>query len=172
MGTIISSAPPAKILSIFNPDDFSAVTGTTVETITGSVLIPANTTTNSYNSVGVAELTARILKTGILGGTTLRVHTNTVDNLTGAILLATAGGALAADLFHQISRTLFIAKSPIDTKVALRSAQIYSDDSRFTTVESANAIDWSVDQYIILTVQNANAADSTIGSGILFKIYK
>ena len=169
MGTIISSAPPAKILSIFNPDDFEAVTGTTVETMTGTLLIPANSVDVYFSC---AELTARILKTGILGATALRVYTNTNDHLTGAILLATGGGALAADLFQQISRTLFIGKSPTNTKVALRSAQIYSDDSRFTTDETANAIDWSVDQYIILTVQNADAADSTIGSGILFKIYK
>ena len=169
MATGITVKPAAKILSIFNPDDFEAVTGTTVETVTGTLLIPANSV--DVNS-SCAELTARILKTGILGATTLRVYTNTNDHLTGAILLATGGAALAADIFQQISRTLFIGKSPTNTKVAPRSSQIYSDDARFSANETANAIDWPVDQYIILTVQNADAADSTIGSGILFKIYK
>ena len=168
MGTIISSAP-AKILSIFNPDDFEAVTGTTVETITGILLIPAKSVAINYSC---AELTARILKTGILGTTTLRVYTNTNNVLSGAVLLGTYVGS-SNDIFVQLSRTLFIGKSPELTKVFSPSATAFpSDDTRFTAAEVNQAVNWDDDQYIILTVSNANAADSTIGSGILFKIYK
>lgn len=168
MGTIISSAPPAKILSIFKSDDFEAVTSTTSEAKTGSVLIPANTINNPR---GVAELTARAIKTGVVGIATLRVYVNTTDNLTGAILLATGAVATGADLFQQLDRTMFIAKSPTYTKVASTTFGLYSDNNR-ATAESTVVVDWAVDQYIILAVQNTSTLDTSTGSGIIFKIYK
>lgn len=168
MGTIISSAPPAKILSIFNPDDFEAVTGTTVETITGTLLIPANSV--DVNS-SCAELTARAIKTGVVGIATLRVYVNTGDSLSGATLLATGAVATGAELYQQLERTMFIAKGPTYTKVASTTFGLYNDNGR-ATAESTVVVDWSEDQYIILAIQNASALDTSTGSGILFKIYK
>ena len=169
MGTIISSTPPAKILSIFKVDGFTAITGTTANTLTGSVLIPANTTTT--DGMGVAELTARAIKTGVAGIATLRVYANTTDNLTGAILLATGAVATGADLYQQLERTMFIAKAPIYTKVASTTFDLYSDNNK-ATAESTVVVDWSQNQFIILAIQNASALDTSTGSGIIFKIYK
>jgi hypothetical protein len=169
MGTIISSTPPAKILSIFKPDGFEAVTGTTANTLTGSVLIPANSVAVNFSC---AELTVRAIKTGVVGIATLRVYVNTTDSLSGATLLATGGAPGATDLYQQLDRTMFIGKSPTNTKVAPSTSALFSDNARSTAAESNVVIDWAVDQYIILAIQNASTLDTSTGSGIIFKIYK
>ena len=168
MGTIISSTPPAKILSIFKINGFTAITGVTTNELTGSILVPANTIAGARTT---AELTARAIKTGVAGITTLRVYVNTTDSLSGATLLATGAVATAADLFQQLERTMFIGKSPINTKVLSTTTGLYSDNDRSTS-ESSIAIDWSVPQYIILAVQNASTLDTSIGTGLILKIYK
>lgn len=170
MGTVISSSTPTKIKTFFKTNSFTAVTGSTADTLTGSVLIPANTVSIDLPGT-IAEVTARAIKTGVAGLTTLRIYINTADSLSGATLLATGGLATATDLFQQVSRTLFIGKGPVNVKTALTSAQLYSDDTRTTTAESNVVVDWTSPQYIILAVQNAAAGDSTIGSGIFVKIY-
>ena len=171
MATGITIAPPAKILSIFNPDDFGEVTGTTVETVTGSVLIPANTIIATGT---VVEITARAIKTGVAGTLAVRIYANTMDSLVGreVVLLGTFAGS-ATDIFVQLSRTLFIGKSPTDTKVFSPSAGAFpSDDTKSTAAEVNEAVDWGSDQYIILSIQNAAAGDSSVGSGIMVKTYK
>ena len=173
MGTIISSAPPAKILSIFNLDNFGAITGSTANTLTGSVLIPANTIIELPSPGGmIAELTARAIKTGVIGFALLRIYVNTTSSLSGATLLATGGVPGATDLYQQLDRTMFIGESPTNTKVAPSTFSLFSDNARSIGAESNVVIDWSVDQYIILAIQNVSALDTSTGSGIIFKIYK
>ena len=169
MATGITIAPPAKILSIFNPDDFGEVTGTTVETVTGSVLIPANTIIATGT---VVEITARAIKTGVAGTLAVRIYANTMDSLVGreVVLLGTFAGS-ATDIFVQLSRTLFIGKDA--TKVFSPSAGAFpSDDTKSTAAEVNEAVDWESDQYIILSIQNAAAGDSSVGSGIMVKTYQ
>lgn len=170
MGTIISSTPPAKILSIFAVNGFTAITGTTANTLTGSILVPAGTIIDMPGTT--AELTARIVKTGVNGTVITRIYANTTNSLSGAILLGTTAASGAANLFVQMARTLFIGKSPTNTKVFQAGGAAYDDMATASGAETAAAVDWSADQYIILAVQNGSAADSTIGSGIIFKIYK
>jgi hypothetical protein len=169
MGTIISSTPPVKISSIFAVDGFTSITGTTANTLTGSILIPAGTIVIQPGTT--AELTARVIKTGVAGITTLRIYVNTTDSLSGATLLATGAAATAADLFQQLKRTMFIGKNPINTKVLSTTTGLYSDNARSTS-ESSIVIDWTVPQYIILAVQNASTLDTSIGTGLILKIYK
>lgn len=170
MATGITIAPQSTIKTFYAVDGFTAVTGGTANTLTGSVLIPANTVSFDFPG-SIAEITARAIKTGVAGLTTLRIYINTDNSLSGATLLATGGIATATDLFQQVSRTLFIGKGPVNVKTALTSAQLYSDDTRTTTTESSVVVDWTSPQYIILAVQNAAAGDSTTGSGIFVKIY-
>jgi hypothetical protein len=170
MGTIISSAPPAKISSIIAVDGFTSITGTTANTLTGSILIPAGTIIDLPGTT--AELTARAIKTGVNNTAILRIYINTTSSLSGATLLATGGAPGATDLFQQLERTMFIGKSPINTKVAPPTSPLFSDNGRSTTAESSIVIDWSVPQYIILAVQNASTLDTSIGTGLILKIYK
>ena len=166
MGTIISSAPPAKIKTFFKASNFTPYTGTT-ERVTGTVLIPAGT----VNGIAtVIEITARAIKTGVAGTLAVRIYANSTDELSGAILLGTFVGG-ATDIFLQLSRTLFIGKDA--TKVFSPSAGAFpSDDTKSTAAEVNEAVDWESDQYIILSIQNAAAGDSSVGSGIMVKTYK
>ena len=168
MGTIISSSTPTKIKTFFKAANFTPYTGTT-ERVTGTVLIPAGT----VNGIAtVIEITARAIKTGVAGTLAVRIYANSTDGLGGAVLLGTFAGS-ATDIFVQLSRTLFIGKSPTDTKVFSPSAGAFpSDDTKSTAAEVNEAVDWGSDQYIILSIQNAAAGDSSVGSGIMVKTYK
>ena len=171
MGTIISSSTPTKIKTFFKAANFTPYAGTTSERVTGSVLIPAGT----VNSIGIGvenviEITARAIKTGVVGTLAVRIYANSTDELSGAILLGTFVGG-ATDIFLQLSRTLFIGKDA--TKVFSPSAGAFpSDDTKSTAAEVNEAVDWESDQYIILSIQNAAAGDSSVGSGIMVKTYQ
>lgn len=166
MGTIISSSTPTKIKTFFKAANFTPYTGTT-ERVTGTVLIPAGT----VNGIAtVIEITARAIKTGVAGTLAVRIYANSTDGLGGAVLLGTFAGS-ATDIFVQLSRTLFIGKDA--TKVFSPSAGAFpSDDTKSTAAEVNEAVDWGSDQYIILSIQNAAAGDSSVGSGIMVKTYQ
>lgn len=173
MGTIITSASVAKVTPVFVVTGFTAVTGVTTNEKTGSVLIPANTVDGNIATGNAIDIVARAVKTGIAGTLNVRIYINTTDSLSGATLIGSSPTAIAASLYIQISRTAFIGKAPIGTKFLQAGGQTYDDITNFTgTAETSVAVDWTVNQYIILAVQNGNIADSTIGSGIIFKIYK
>lgn len=171
MGTIISSASASTVKNFSKVSSFTASTGVTTNDLTGSILIPAGTITITPEGLS-AELTGRAVKTGVNGTVTVRMYANTTNSLSGAILLGSSPAAAAPSLYVQLSRTLFIGKSPVGTKILQAGGAAYTDDTNFTGAEATAAVDWTVDQYIILAVQNASTLDSTIGSGIIFKIYK
>jgi len=170
MGTVISLASN-KVSSIFKVTGFTAITGVTTNEPTGSVLVPAYSLAPPAEGV-VAEITGRIVKTGTNGTVVTRIYANTTNDLSGAILLGSTTAAGAANLFVQMARTLFIGQSPTNTKSFQAGGAAYDDMATSTGAETTSAVDWRVDQYIILAVQNASALDSTIGSGIILKIYK
>ena len=169
MGTIISTSN--KVSSIFKVSGFTAITGVTTNELTGSVLVPANTILAPIEG-NIAEVTGRIVKTGTNGTVVTRIYANTTNSLSGAILLGSTTAAGAANLFVQMTRTLIIGQSPINTKTFQAGGAAYDDMATSTGAETSSAVDWRVDQYIILAVQNANALDSTIGSGLILKMYK
>jgi hypothetical protein len=164
MGTVISTSAAAKISAFFKVASFTAITGITTESKTGSVLIPANTIIDTGAGI---EITARAIKTGVAGTLTARIYANTTDDLSGAVLLGTFVGS-STDIFVQLERTLFIGK--LGTKVFSPSVAAFSsDDTRFTAAEVNQSINWANPQYIILSIQNSAAGDSSVGSGIMVK---
>ena len=169
MGTIISTSN--KVSSIFKVSGFTAITGVTTNESTGSVLVPANSLAPPPGGV-IVEVTGRIVKTGTNGTVVTRIYANTTPGLSGAILLGSTTASGAANLFVQMARTLIIGQSPEYTKTFQAGGAAYDDMATSTGAETSSAVDWRVDQYIILAVQNGNALDSTIGSGIILKIYK
>lgn len=172
MGTIISSPSIAKVTPVFVITGFTAVTGVTTNEKTGSVLIPANTVDNNIATGNAIDIVARAVKTGIAGTLNVRIYVNTTDSLSGATLIGSSPSASTPTLYVQISRTAFVGKAPIGTKLLQVGGQAYDDITNFTGAEGSVAIDWTVNQYLILAVQNGSIADSTIGSGIIFKVYK
>ena len=138
---------------VLNASNGTAVTGTTADTLSQSILIPANT----FTSNGMLEVLGRILKTGSAGGQSFRIYKNTSASLTGATLIATITSGVAA-LMQQGIRTYRInsnVMSGINTSSALSSD--YGSSTQFTTT-----FDTSVDNYILFSIQLANAADSSV----------
>jgi hypothetical protein len=79
-GDLVVSGNGPTIVAI-NTASGTPVTGTTTETLSRSLLIPANT----YGANGILEIFARWQKTGTLGAQTLRIYLNTSATLTGDI---------------------------------------------------------------------------------------
>jgi hypothetical protein len=169
MGTIISygGSTGNKAIILTSASDFTAATGDTGINSTGSFLVPASTVNIAKS---VVELTARAIKTGTTGTLTVRIYVNAVDTLSGATLLATTPAAASALVYNQLQRTMFVSKN--GTKVIQAGGGLYFDVTAFSGAQSNIAIDWDIDQYIIMTVQNSASGDSSIGSGIIFKIFK
>lgn len=168
MGTVISTASPSKIKTFANVTDFTDITGVTTQNITGSVLIPANSVVISDVSQNVMEITARTIKSGGNGTLTTALFVNSTADISGATLIG-AVGSNAGSFYVQLQRTAFIDKG--GTKIMNSGANAISDVTTSTGSEQLLAINWTLDQYIILAVQNASASDSTVGSGLIAKIY-
>jgi len=147
------SANPSVI--VLNATDGTAVTGTTTETISRSLLIPANT----FTTDGMLEILGRINKTGTLGAQSFRIYKNTSNSLTGATLIGlclsanTATFALAIRTFRINSNTL----TGLPT-----SAASLSDYATNGNPEVSTTFNTSVDNYIIFAIQLVSIADSSV----------
>jgi hypothetical protein len=147
--------------------DGTAVTGTTVSTKTAHVLIPANTVSTG----DILYIKTRIRKTGTAGTLTTRMYINT-NSAIGGSLIATSAAAAATSLYFQYSRTLAV-KSATNTESMAGNLNINADDNVSATVAvSASNINWAVDQYLIIAVQNGSTADSSRSSFIHMQVNK
>jgi hypothetical protein len=135
-----------------NVTDGTIVTGTTADTLSRSLLIPADT----YTENGMLEILGRILKIGNTGQS-FRIYKNTSASLTGATLIATISSGVAS-LMHQGIRTYRINNnvlSGINISAGIQSD--YATSTQFTTTFNT-----SVDNYILFSIQLNNAADSSV----------
>lgn len=141
-----------------NVSDGTGVTGTTGSTPTSYVLIPANTV-----AVGdVLNFKVRVRKTGTAGTVIIRAYFNTTAVIGGS-LVATSTTAAASSLFVQMSRT-FAVKTATNTESYPSGIGATIDEGVTGTAVTASNIDWTVDQYLVIAVQNSSAADTTRGS--------
>lgn len=155
------------IQNIQSITDGTAVTGTTTSTLTASILIPANTV-----SVGdVIYVKTRIRKTGVLGTVTTRMYVNTSSAIGGS-LIATSATAVLTTLMFQFTRTLAV-KTATNTETMAGNLNVNADDNTgVTTAVSANNIDWTQNQYLVVAVQNGSTSDSSRSSFIQVQINK
>jgi len=161
-GIWVNNNPP--ILNFINVSDGTGVTGTTANTLTSSVLIPANTV-----SVGdVIEVRARVRKTGTAGLFTVRGYFNTSAAIGGSNVSIVSNSNTS--LFSQFKRSLPVKSSTNTESWPIGST--FSDDSQTGTVVVSSNIDWTVDQYFIIAVQNTSTLDTTRGSFIHVQVYK
>jgi hypothetical protein len=150
---VVSATANPSVISL-SATNGTAVTGTLSNTITSSILVPANT----FSSNGIIEITGRFQKTGVLGSHTLRLYTNTSASLTGATLVA--------NIF-----------SGTNTNVgAFRNANIFSNTINFMSTNITSPSDYtsitgatttatfntSLDNYLIFTIQLSNISDSSV----------
>ena len=134
----------------------TVVTGTTAGTISQSILIPANTFTSAG---GALEFMARYQKTGAAGNQSCSVYLNTVENFTGATIIA-AFTLLNTNVFVQGIRTARINSNTLTIYPALTTQT--SDYVAVNLAQTSVAFNPAVDNYLLFVIQLSNAADSSV----------
>lgn len=137
-------------------------TSTNNITLSHSQLIPAGT----FAAGNIIRIYNRMRATGILGTKTQRIYVNTINDLTGAILVATYVSGVNV-LFQGMKRDLVI-KSATNTEVLAATVSVPSDDAAANAFSNLN-INWAINQYIIFTNQRANALDTLVSSSYLIE---
>lgn len=150
-GNIVITANPSVINASYS--DGTIVTGTLVETLSQSLLVPANTFTN-----GMLEVLCRMTKTGIVGASNMKIYKNTSNTLTGATLIASTGNNPGNNLFNQSIRTFRINSNTLTGFPALTSNTF--DYATGIVALSSTTFITSVDNYIIFSITLTNIADS------------
>lgn len=145
------SANPSVIAASYA--DGTAVTGTTANTISQSLLIPSNTFTN-----GMLEVFLRMNKTGTNGTTSVRIYANTSNSLTGATLIGAFGALGTTSIFLHGTRNYRINTNVL-TGITTTSATP-SDITAATAAQLSTAFNTSVDNYIIFAIQLGSALDT------------
>ena len=155
---------PLAVLNKIKITDGTAVTGTTANTYTDSVLIPANTVT-----VGdVITFRNRVKKTGTAGLLSVRAYVNTTAAIGGSNVAISSNANTTR--YSQFIRTLAVKTSTNTESFPIVGG--FTDDAQTGTVVVSSNIDWTVDQYLVISVQNTSAADSTVSSFIHVQINK
>jgi len=134
-----------------------------VETITSSNLISANTV-----AVGdILTFFARIKRTTTTATLfTTKVYLNTSSSLIGATLVAT--NTLTSTAVNTIDfGRIFVVKSATNTQGF--NASTYTNFPRYQTPTSLtnSNIDWTVNQYLIISIALSSASEVALSSGCL-----
>jgi hypothetical protein len=146
---------PNPSVIVLNTTDGTIVTGTTVDTLSTSLLIPANTFTTS----GILEFQTRSTRNVVgAGAVTFRVYTNTSASLTGATLIATSPTSGTGFAFNQLTRTTRIKSN---TLTCINSTSTAGTDYTSTSITTSALFNTSVDNYLLFSCQLVNPADST-----------
>ena len=139
--------------------DGTNVTGTTADTLTTSVTIPANT----FTTGDILRIESFNEFLGTAGTKQVRFYINTSASLSGASLLATTPAASAATKSIGID-SLMAIKSATNTRLKATNAQSYTFTGITSNGNSSVNIDWTAIQYIIVSIQLANTGDSGFNS--------
>lgn len=143
--------------------DTSTTSVGTTETILNSVLIPANTF-KIYDIVGIQT---RITKTTTTSTVVLNVRIGPTLN-TSQTLAATFTSASAAHTFIPLDRRLSIQNLTTSTKVLNTSLSFSSEYAgSFTSDATSLSIDWTVNNYIIVTGRSSSSTN-TLNCGYIY----
>lgn len=130
----------------------SDLTGTT-EQIAKSILIPANT----FTTGDIIFVEVRNRKTSSAGATDHYIKVNTTNSLTSAIQVGTLN-TTATGFIAGFSRNLCI-KSASVTETVTATTSFTTDLGQPTGASDLN-IDWTVNQYLIISIKNATGTDT------------
>jgi hypothetical protein len=143
-----------------NPNVISAsyangttVTGTLLETISQSLLVPANTFTD-----GILEVLCRMTKTGTVGNSTMKIYKNTSNSLTGATLIGHCLTAAATNTHAIAIRSMRINSNTLTSYTT--STVSLSDYFLGTGSLVSTTFTTSVDNYILFSIQLGSLTDS------------
>jgi acyl-CoA hydrolase len=142
--------------------DGASITGTTL-TISSSQLVTAST----YSVGDIIRITSRARKVGNTNNAvTIRVYVNSTNSLTAALLVATLSitGATLPILRH------LAIKSATNSEVNSSTTSLTNDVTTGSSAAVSNLnIDWTVNQYMIFTLQNAVGTDTSVISFYLIE---
>ena len=139
----------------------TAVTGVIVNTYSKGLLIPANSRTAN----DVVQVDFQVTKTGAAGNVQLRFYWNTTNDLSGSpILLGTSPNGAALWLAFSRLLSIEVANGTGNaTKVAPTTVTTLATGyGTNTTTTSTVFIDWTANGYLICSILNSNAADSSV----------
>jgi len=158
--TLLGSGNIALGAQICSAGAGTTVTGTTTNTFSKGVLIPANSRGANY----MPRILVHSLKTGSGGTATFRLYANTTNDILGSpILIATYAAAAGARniIFERNPYIEVAAGTGNGTQVLLATnTSTISDILAGTAGMSTLAIDWTSNFYLVVAVQLANSADS------------
>lgn len=153
-----SSLTNVKIPVFKTTTDSPPITGTTANTLATQSLIPAN----SFVADEIVEIKARCRKTGTAGALTQRCYVNTANSLSGATLIGTIT-TTATSITCQGIRQMVI-KTSTSTEMYPSTLGAAADDVSVNSAATTITNNWTVDQFILFSIQNVSATDSTVYS--------
>ena len=137
------------------------VSGNTNENIVKTVLIPANT----VRSNNTLEIASRILRVSGNSGNInakLRISTSSSPSpVTTATQLAQFTVIGTTNNWLQGKRHITVKNATSATTMFNSTIQAASDEVVVTNQQTTLAIDWTVNQYLFVTIQNANSTDTS-----------
>jgi len=146
--------------TLANCADGTPIIGVTTIQYSKGLLIPANS--RGANDAPQIEITC--LKTGTAGNLTIRMYWNTTNDLAGSpILLGTLGPSATPNV--SMARVLMIQVANGTgnaTRTTIESASTATGWIAGGSAASTLAIDWTANGYLIGTVQNASALDTSV----------
>jgi hypothetical protein len=149
----VSSNPQVIDLKV---TDGTVVTGTTVGTISQSLLIPANTFTSAG---GMLEFIARFQKTGTAGNQSTAVLLNTSVSFSGATTIASFTIS-SSNTYVQAIRTARVASNTLT--IYPSGVAGVTDYVGTPQPQTSVAFDPTVDNYLLFVIYLINGADSSV----------
>ena len=153
----VNQTPSAGISRINATTAGTTITGTTAKTKTLSVLVPANT----FGAGTILQISAFGIRTAGSTNGTMRIEANTTDAIGGTLLATYVYLSVGTNSWFKMYRELIISNSTTDTSGFPGATSAISDNAAVVAAIASNAIDWTVNQYIVVSMQNGNIADST-----------
>jgi hypothetical protein len=153
----VNQTPSAGISRINATTAGTTITGTTAKTKTLSVLVPANT----FGAGTILQISAFGIRTAGTTNGTMRIEVNTTDAIGGTLVASYVYLSVATTSWFKMYRELIISNSTTDTSGFPGATGAITDNAAVVAAIASNAIDWTVNQYIVVSMQNGNIADST-----------
>lgn len=143
------------------------VTGTTSITLSASILIPAN----SLTQTSVIDIVWRAIRvSGTAGTLAVNAYKNTTNSLSGATLLATINTMTVSNYISQGKRSAFV-NTGTNQMTVLNSGATVPDDYASTGANSVITFDETVDNYLIFAIQPSNSGDTGLVQFAYASIY-
>jgi hypothetical protein len=129
------------------------VTGTTTNTISASILIPANTLV----ATKVLQLRSQVRKIGGTGTSNIRYYINTTNTLVGATQIAQGANMTGSGLMQRVGRDFYITISSLQCYVPTNGISTDLSSAPMTNINYTLATPY----YLIAAVQNSTLTEST-----------